>query len=74
MKMRLAIRRGEATLYDGVHDVSDADSFGRAFTQAWNHLQEKDFEKATSVGALFDSMEERLLDRLLGADIRLTRA
>jgi hypothetical protein len=74
MRVRLLIHRDGATLYDGTHDVYDADSFGQACAQAWNRVQEREFGSATSVGALFDTMETRTLDSLLGAEIRLSRA
>jgi hypothetical protein len=72
MKMRLRIQRSGAVLYDGVHEVSDADSFGRAFAGAWTHMLEQKFNKASSVGALFDALDERMLEELYGAEIRLS--
>jgi len=74
MKVRLRIHRGGAVLYEGIHDVADADSFGRACAHAWTQLQEQKLEKATSVGALYNALEERLLDDLDGAEISLSRA
>lgn len=74
MRVRMRIHRGDAVLYDGIHDVFDAESFGRACAQAWTHLREKKFETATSVGALFDALDERLLDDLYDAEIRLSKA
>ena len=74
MKLRLRIQRDGAVLYDGAHEVSDADSFGGAFAHAWTHMIEQKFAKASSVGALFESLDERLLDELNGAEIRLSSA
>jgi hypothetical protein len=34
MKVRLRIQSDSAVHYDGVHDVADADSFGRALARA----------------------------------------
>ena len=74
MKVRLRIQRDSAVLYDGVHDVSDADSFGGACADAWKHMLERKLAKASSVGALFDALDERLLDDLYGAEISLSSA
>lgn len=74
MKVQLRIHRDKAVLYEGVHDVSDAESFGRACAHAWTHLREQRLEKATSVGALFDALDERLLDDLYGAEFSLSKA
>lgn len=74
MKVRLRIQGDSAVLYDGVHDVSDADSFGGAFADAWKHMLKWKFAKASSVGALFDALDERLLDDLYGAEISLSSA
>jgi hypothetical protein len=72
MKMRLRIHRNSTVLYDGIHDVSDADSFGRAFAGAWTHMFEQKFNKASSVGALFEALDERMLDELCGAEIKIS--
>jgi hypothetical protein len=74
MNVRLRIDRDGKTLYEGVHDICDADSFARACGAAWTRLQELRLAKATSVGALYDRLEERLLDDLVGAEITLAKA
>jgi hypothetical protein len=74
MKVKLRIQREGAALYEGVYDVSDADSFGRACADVWNQLRERRFAAASSIGALFDQLDERLLDELYGADISLSKA
>jgi hypothetical protein len=74
MNVRLRIQRGGAALYDGIHDVADAESFGRECAHAWTHLQDQKLAKATSVGALYNALEEFLLDDLEGAQISLSRA
>jgi hypothetical protein len=74
MKVRLQINKDGAALYEGTYDVFDADSFGKACADAWNRLQEQRLAGATSIGALFAELDERLLDELYGADIRFSKA
>ena len=74
MKVKLEIRKGGATLHEGTYDISDADGFGRACADLWTQLQEQRLAKATSIGALFDQLDERLLDELYGAEIRISKA
>jgi hypothetical protein len=74
MKVRLRIQRDGTVLFDGVREVSDAESFGAAFSDAWKHMVEQKFAKASSVGALFETLDERLLDELYGAEIKLSSA
>ena len=74
MKIKLRILKHGKALYEGVHEVSDADSFGRACASAWTHLREEKIAKATSIGALIESLDERLLDELQGTQISLSPA
>jgi hypothetical protein len=74
MKVKLRIHKREAALYEGIFDVSDADSFGRAWADVWDQLRERRLARATSIGALFDELNERLLDELDGAEISLSIA
>jgi hypothetical protein len=61
-------------LHEGSYDVSDAESFGRACAHAWTQLREQRLANASSIGALFDALDERLLDELYGAKISLSKA
>ena len=74
MRAKLQIKKDGAALYECVHDISDADSFGRACAQAWTQLRAQRLEKTTSIGALFDALDEQLLDDLFGAEISLSKA
>lgn len=74
MKVRLRITSDGAALYDGVHDIRDAESFGAACSQAWETLRAERIEKATSIGALYDVINDSVLDLLQGAKITLERA
>lgn len=74
MKVRLRIMSDGAALYDGVYDIRDAESFGAAFSQAWETLQAERIEKATSIGALYDVINDSVLSLLQGAKITFERA
>ncbi len=74
MKVKLRIRKHGDALYEGTYHVGDADSFGRACADAWSKLQEQRLASASSIGALFEELDEGLLGELLGADISLSRA
>ena len=74
MKTRLRITNAEGVLYEGLHDVRDAESFGAACAQAWEQLRAQRLEKATSIGALYDVLNDNVLDLLQGANITLDKA
>jgi hypothetical protein len=69
MKVRLQIQRDKAILYEATHDVTDAESFGAACSDAWRKLREKKLGEATSIGALMDMLNQNVLDDLAGAQI-----
>jgi hypothetical protein len=73
MKVRLKIEKGGVVLHERNYDVSDAESFGKACAHAWTQLREQRLERATSVGALFEQLNDQLLDELDGARFSLTR-
>jgi hypothetical protein len=74
MKVKLQVRRDGAELYEGTYEVSDAASFAKACGEIWNGMQEQRLAKATSIGALLDQLGDQLLEELLGAEIRVSRA
>ena len=74
MKLKLAVRKDGVSLCEGTYDVSDADSFGQACAQLWTQLLEQKLEKTNSIGALFDALDDRLLDELYGSEIILCKA
>jgi hypothetical protein len=51
----------------------DADFFASACAHAWQQMREQRLTKATSGGALFDAMDERLLDELYEAQMSLSK-
>ncbi len=74
MKVKLTIERGDVTLFEDRYDIFDAESFGRACSQAWMQLREKRAAKATSIGALFEELDSQLLQELLEAKIKMSKA
>jgi hypothetical protein len=74
MKVRLKLEKGSVVLHEQSYDISDAESFGRACAQAWTQLREQRLGRATSIGALFEHLNDQLLDELDGARLSLTRA
>ena len=74
MKVKLRIRKKDAALYEGVHDVIDQDSFAAAFASAWQAVRQTRLEATTSVGELMDLLNDEVLDQLQGAEISIERA
>jgi hypothetical protein len=73
MKVSIRIHKDGAALYEGTHDVADADSFGAAWADIWTKLHEQRLARASSIGALFDQLNETLLDELHGAQLSLSK-
>jgi hypothetical protein len=74
MHINLQIRKDGSLLYEHIYDICDAESFGRACEDAWTQLRERRLAQTTSIGALYDVLNDELLDDLLGAEIRLSKA
>jgi hypothetical protein len=74
LKVKLRIANADVVLYEGTHDIRDAESFGAACAQAWEQLRLQRLEKATSIGALYDVLNDNVLDLLQGATITLDKA
>ena len=74
MNVKLRIQKDGSVLHERTYDIRDADSFGRACADAWTQLREQRLAKATSIGALFDALDDELLDGLIGAEIALSKA
>jgi len=72
MKIRLEIRKNGGTVF-GVLDATDAESFGTSWADVLNALSRQSAEAATSIGALYERLNERVVDQLNGAEISLTR-
>jgi hypothetical protein len=74
MKAKLIIKKKSVTLYEGVHEITDAESFGQAFADVWLQLQDRRPQKTTSIGALMEVLSEDMLEELDGAQIGLEKA
>jgi hypothetical protein len=73
MKIKLVIRKKGAALYEGMHEITDSQSFGRAFADVWAQVQERRLERTTSIGALMEVLNEDVLEELNGAQIGLEK-
>jgi hypothetical protein len=73
MKTRLVVRKKGAVLYEGVHEIIDAESFGRACVDLWAQMQERRLQETTSIGALMEILNDDVLDELNGAQIELEK-
>ena len=73
MKIKLTISKNGGAAYEVVHEITDSESFGRAFADAWAQLQDRRLQKTTSIGALMEALNEDVLDELDGAKIRLEK-
>lgn len=73
MKVRLKIEKGDVVLHEQSYDISDADSFGKACAHAWTQLRRQRLGHAASIGALFEHLNDQLLDELDGATFSLTK-
>jgi len=69
LKIKLQVTKANAVLYEGVHDIQDAETFGVACAAVWEHLRTQRLEKATSIGALYNALNDNVLDLLQGAKI-----
>ena len=73
MKVKLEIIKSGQRLSEGTYEIDDNASFGAACADVWVKVREQCVAKATSIGALMDSMHESVLDELNGAEIRLKK-
>jgi len=71
MKVTLRITKNGTSIFAGAYDVVDADSFGKACADAWLKLQQQLLDKESSIGALFEHINDNVLDQLNGAHISL---
>jgi hypothetical protein len=73
MKVRLEVTKAGRCLHQGVYEIDDNASFGAAFADVWVKIREQCAARATSIGALMDTMHESVVDELNGAEIKLQR-
>jgi len=73
MKVKLEVTKAERRLHVGTYEIDDSETFGAAWEDVWAKIREGCMAKATSIGALMDTMHESVIDQLDGATISLTR-
>jgi len=73
MKVELRITKNGASIYSGAYDIVDADSFGEACADAWSKLLQQRLAEEPSIGALFEHINDNVLDQLSGAHISLDK-
>lgn len=73
MQISLKLEKAGVTVYEGIHDVDDADGFGAAFAVVWQALHDRKLQEATSVGQLMEIITEDLLDEVHGCSIAIER-
>jgi hypothetical protein len=69
MQISLRLEKAGVTVYEGTHDVNDADGFGAAFAAVWQALHDRKLQEATSVGQLMEIITEDVLDEVNGCSI-----
>ena len=74
MKVKLQITKDGTSLYSGAYDIKDAQSFGKACSDAWQQLQQVQLNRETSIGAVMEHVNDNVLDQLDGSSITITRA
>jgi len=73
MKVELEVLKAGRRLHDGIYEIDDKASFGAACADVWVKIREQCAVKATSIGALMDSLHENVIDELDGAQIKLKK-
>ncbi len=73
MKVTLTLTKKGETLCREVREVVDSESFAAACADIWKDLEQRALERATSVGAFMDRVNEAVFDELDGAQLAFTR-
>jgi len=73
MKVRIELMKAGRSLHDGTYEIDDSRTFGAAWEDVWAKVRADCMAKATSIGALMDTMHESVIEELNGATITLTR-
>jgi hypothetical protein len=73
MKVTLRIRKAGSSLFESVYEINDAESFGKACTDAWIQIRDRQLGGATSIGDFMDRMDQNVLDQLHDAEIVLAK-
>jgi hypothetical protein len=67
--MRLQISKHGMLLYEGTYDIADADSFSKAWLDAWWKLRQQQIQNGRNIGALMEHLDRGALDQLNRAQI-----
>jgi hypothetical protein len=73
MRVMLELVKRGHLLHRGTYEIDDNTSFGAACADVWVKVREQCAAKATSIGALMDTMHDSVIDELNGAEIRLNK-
>ena len=73
LKIRLTLSKNGASLHSAASDVSDAESFGNAFADAWEGVKQSQMARETSIGAVMEHLHDDVIDQLNGAQISSER-
>ena len=73
MKVKLIIGKKGVVLYEGMHEIIDAETCGRAFADVWAQMADRRLQKTTSIGELMEVLNEDVLEELNGAEIRIEK-
>jgi hypothetical protein len=74
VRTNLRISRHGSLLFEGTYEISDADSLGRACSDAWALLLQNRVAKATSVGPAVDMLDQAVREDLNGTQISFAKA
>lgn len=73
MRVKLQIAKDGASLYTGNYEIEDAQSFGKACSDAWHQLQRAQLNRETSIGAVMEHVNDSVLNQLDGLTIAITQ-
>jgi len=73
MRVKLQIAKDGASLYTGNYEIEDAQSFGKACSDAWQQLQRAQLNRETSIGAVMEHVNDSVLNQLDGSTIAITQ-
>ena len=74
MKVKLQITKDGTSLYSGAYEIEDAQSFGKACSDAWQQLRQAQLNRETSIGAVMEHVNDSVLNQLDGSTVTITRA
>ena len=73
MRVKFELAKAGRRLHEGTYEIDDNQSFAIACADMWVKIREQCASRATSIGALMDTMHESVIDELDGAEIKMTK-